>query len=202
MTKIIGAMAVSLDGFIAGPHASSAQGLGDGGEVLHEWYFDGDSQSTVIPELRMSETSRRFVDAFAGHTGAVIAGRHTYDDSNGWNGAGPHPTAALIVLSHRPAPPEATATQTFVTTLEDAVEAARAAAGDEDINIMGGTVLTEALKAGLVDEVVVHQVPVLMGGGCRLFQELPDQIGLTLVAAVSTPRVVHLHYRVERQPDA
>jgi len=196
MSRIIGAMAASVDGFVTGRDPSPEQGLGDG-DYLHEWYFDGDHQSTVIPELRMSEESRRFIDPFAAATGAVIVGRKTYEDSQGWGGAGPHPTAALIVLSHRPAPAEATASQRFTTTLEEAVAAAREAAGDEDINLMGGSLLTAALIAGVVDEIVVHQVPILLGAGQRLFQELPAHIRLTLVEAVPTPRVLHLRYRVD-----
>jgi dihydrofolate reductase len=198
MSKIFGAMAASVDGYITARDAGPEHGLGVGGEVLHDWYFDGESQSRVVPELRMSETSRDFVDGFAGRTGAVIVGRHTYDDAGRWDGAGPHPTAALIVLSHRPAPPEATSAQTFTSTLDEAVATARAAAVDLDINIMGGEVLTAALEAGLVDELVIHQVPMLLGGGRPFFQELPSHVQLSLVEVVPAPGVTHLHYRVDR----
>ncbi len=198
MGKIFGAMAASVDGFISGRDARPGQGLGVGGEVLHDWYFDGDSQSAVSPTLKMSQVSRDYVDSFAGNTGAVIVGRHTYEDSERWGGDRPHPTAELFVLSHRPAPPEATPIQHFVATLEEAVAAAREAAGDQDINLMGGEVVTAALAAGYVDEIVVHQVPVLLGGGHRFFDELPDQVRLSLVDAVPAPGVLHLHYRVER----
>jgi dihydrofolate reductase len=197
MSRIIGTMAASVDGFITGRGPGPGQGLGDG-EYLHEWYFDGDYQSSLVPYLRMSEESRRFVDGYAGRTGAVIAGRTTYEHADGWGGGKPHPTAALIVLSHRPAPPDATAEQTFVGSLGEAVAAARAAAGDLDIGIMGGETMSEALAAGLVDELVIHQVPVLLGAGLRLFHELPAHVRLTLLDAVPTPRVIHLHYRVDR----
>ena len=89
--------------------------------------------------------------------------------------------------------------QTLVTTgIEDAVAAAREAAGDKDVGLMGGGVVTEALKAGLVDELVLHQVPVLLGGGRPYFQELPEHVALRLVEAVPAPGVTHLHYEVER----
>jgi dihydrofolate reductase len=198
MGKIFSAMATSVDGFITGRDPGPGQGLGVGGEVLHDWYFDGDSQSRFVPILKMSEVSRDYVDAFLGHTGAVIAGRHTYEDAERWGGDRPHPTAALFVLSRRPAPPEATALQTFVSSLEEAVAAAREAAGDLDINLMGGELVTSALAAGLVDELVVHQVPVLLGGGRRFFDELPHHVRLSLVEAIPAPGVLHLHYRVER----
>jgi dihydrofolate reductase len=197
MTKILSAMAVSVDGFITGRNPGPGHGLGDG-SVLHDWYWDGDTPSTVVPNFRLSETTRRFIDPFAEHIGAVIAGRNSYDDANGWSGGSPHPTAPLFVVSHRPAPPEATSAQTFTNSVEEAVTAASTAAGDLDVNLMGGGVLTAALAAGLVDEIIVHQVPVLLGAGRRLFQELPAHLRLSLVEAVPATGVTHLHYRLER----
>jgi dihydrofolate reductase len=92
-----------------------------------------------------------------------------------------------------------TGRQTLVTTgIEDAVAAAREAAGDKDVALMGGSVVTEALKAGLVDELILHQVPVLLGDGRPYFQQLPHHVRLRLVEAVPAPGVTHLHYEVER----
>ena len=112
--------------------------------------------------------------------------------------AAPHPTAPLFVLSHRQAP-EISGRQTLVTTgITDAVAAAREAAGGKDVGLMGGGVVTEALKAGLLDEVVLHQVPVLLGGGRPFFQSLPDHQRLRLIEAIPAPGVTHLHYEIER----
>ncbi|MUN37625.1 dihydrofolate reductase family protein [Actinomadura litoris] len=197
MTKLLCDMAVSVDGFITGDGPAPGRGLGDGA-VLHDWYWNGEARSRVVPEFRLSETTRDFIDPFAERVGAVVAGRNSYDDARGWGGGSPHPTAPLVVLSHRPAPAGATPAQRFATSIEDAVAAAREAAGDRDVGLMGGGVLTTALAAGLVDEIVVHQVPVLLGAGRRLFQELPGHIRLTLVQALPAPGVTHLHYRVER----
>ena len=122
----------------------------------------------------------------------------TVASSSAGTATGPHPTAPLIVVSHRPAPPEATDKQAFVTSIEAGIETARAAAGDRDIAIMGGGVVTAALRAGLLDEVILHQVPVLLGDGRRFFQELPAHIGLSLVEAVPAPGVTHLRYRIEK----
>lgn len=102
------------------------------------------------------------------------------------------------MVSHRPAPPEATDKQTFVTSIEAGIKSARAVAGDRDIALMGGGVVTAALRAGLLDEVILHQVPVLLGHGRRFFQELPTHIGLSLVEAVPAPGVTHLRYRIEK----
>ncbi|WP_242905744.1 dihydrofolate reductase family protein [Actinomadura terrae] len=197
MTKVLGNMAVSVDGFITGHDPAPGRGLGDG-DVLHDWYWNGDTPSRVVPQFRLSEATRDFLDPFAERIGAVVVGRNSYDDANGWGGGSPHPKAPLVVVSRRPAPPEATPAQRFTSSIEEAVAAAREAAGGLDVGLMGGGVLTSALAAGLVDEIVVHQVPVLLGAGRRLFQELPGHIRLTLVQDVPAPGVTHLHYRVER----
>ena len=113
-------------------------------------------------------------------------------------GDGPLPGVPLFVLSHRPAP-EATERQTLVTTgIEDAIAAARAAAGDRDVALMGGGTVTAALTAGLVDEFVLHQVPVLLGAGRPFFQQLPEHVRLHFVESVPAPGVTHLRYEVQR----
>jgi dihydrofolate reductase len=196
-SKVFSAHATSVDGYITGRDPGPGRGLGDGG-VLFDWYFDGDMPSEVFTGFRLSAPSARFFDAVAGRVGAVVAGRNTYADSDGWKGNGQHPTAPLFVLSHRAAPSEATEQQTFVSSLEDAIAAARTAAGDKDVGLMGGGVVTSALAAGVLDEVIVHQVPVLLGDGRPYFQELPAHVRLSLVEAVPAPGVTHLHYQVER----
>ncbi len=102
------------------------------------------------------------------------------------------------MVSHRPPPPESTDKQTFVTSIEAGIERARALAGDRDVAVMGGGVTTAALRDGLLDEVFLHQVPVLLGTGRRFFQELPERIQLRLVEAVPAPGVTHLHYQIEK----
>jgi dihydrofolate reductase len=93
--------------------------------------------------------------------------------------------------------PALSARQTLVGTgIEDAVAAARAAAGDLDVGLMGGGVATAALAAGLVDELILHQVPILLGGGRPFFQALPGHVRLRLLEAVPAPGVTHLRYQV------
>lgn len=197
MSKVFSAMAVSVDGYITGRDPGPGRGLGDGA-TLFDWYGSGDVPSKEFGGFMLSEPSARVFDALAGRVGASLAGRNTYEDSDRFGGGGPHPTAPLFVLSHRPAP-EMTDRQTLVTTgIGDAVAAARRAAGDKDVALMGGGVVTEALKAGLVDELVLHQVPVLLGAGRPYFQMLPEHVRLRLVEAVPAPGVTHLHYEVER----
>jgi dihydrofolate reductase len=195
--KVFTALAVSVDGFITGRGPGPGHGLGDGG-MLFGWYFDGDTPSQVFDGFRLSEPSRDVFDDLAGRIGAVVAGRNTYDDSDGFGGRSPHPAAPLVVVSHRPAPSGATDKQTFVTSIEAGIESARAIADGRDIGVMGGGVTTAALRAGLLDEVILHQVPVLLGDGRRFFGELPAHIGLSLVEAVPAPGVIHLRYRIEK----
>jgi len=198
MSKVFSALAVSVDGYITGRDPGPGRGLGDG-SILFDWYSDGDTPSQVFEGFRLSEPSVRVFDAIARRVGASLAGRNTYDDSDRFgDDGGPHPTAPLFVLSHRPAP-AMTGRQTLVTTgIEDAVAAARQAAGDKDVALMGGGVVTEALAAGLVDELILHQVPVLLGDGRPFFRKLPEHVRLRLVEVVPAPGVTHLHFEVER----
>src|SRR3954469_22737628 len=196
MSKVLGAHAVSVDGYISGRGSGPGRGLGDA-SMLFDWYGGGDTQSQVFDFFRLSEPSARVFDALAARVGAVVAGRKTYEDSEHFGGGSPHPAAAVAVLSHRPAP-EITERQTLVTTgIEDAIAAARELAGGKDVGLMGGGVTTAALAAGLVDEIVLHQVPVLLGEGRPFFQELPAHVRLRLVEAVPAPGVTHLHYAVD-----
>ncbi|MFE7172578.1 dihydrofolate reductase family protein [Streptomyces sp. NPDC057616] len=197
MSKVITALSVSVDGYITGRAPGPGHGLGDAG-MLFDWYFTGDTPSTVFDGFTLSEPSARIFDALAARVGASLCGRNTYDDS-GWDSGGtPHPTAPLVVLSHRPAA-QTNARQTFVSTgIEDAVATARKLAGDKDVALMGGDVTTAALAAGLVDEVVLHQVPVLLGAGRPFFETMPEHVQLRLLEAVAAPGVTHLHYEVTR----
>ncbi|WP_328322666.1 dihydrofolate reductase family protein [Kribbella sp. NBC_00382] len=197
MSKVFSALSVSVDGYITGRDPGEGRGLGDG-TMLFDWYFAGDTPSKEFDGFKLSAASARVFDAFAARVGASLAGRNTYDDSGWINGGTPHPNAPLVVLTHRPIPGTRDR-QTVVTTgIEDAVAAARELAGEKDVALMGGGVVTAALEAGLVDELVLHQVPILLGGGRPFFQSLPLHVGLRLVEAVPADGVTHLHYEVIR----
>lgn len=198
MSKVISSLSVSVDGYITGRNPVPGNGLGDGG-MLFDWYFDGDSPSQVFDGFRLTESSAQVFDALAHRIGASIAGRNTYEDSSRFGDDGaPHPGAPLFVLSHRPAP-RMGGRQTLITTgLEDAVSAARQAAGGKDVGLMGGVLVTDALKAGLVDELILHQVPILLGAGRPYFHDLPEHVNLRLLEATPASGVTHLHYEVLR----
>lgn len=198
MSKVVCGLSVSVDGYITGRDPRPGHGLGDGGQ-LFDWYFQGDTPSGIFDGFRLSAESARVFDALAGRIGASLAGRTTYDDSERFGDVGaPHPTAALVVLSHRPAPQMGGRQHLVTTGIEDAIAVAKEAAGGKDVGLMGGVVLTEALNAGLVDELILHQVPVLLGAGRPLFHELPRHIALRLIDAIPAPGVTHLHYEVLR----
>ncbi|SNR24473.1 dihydrofolate reductase family protein [Actinomadura mexicana] len=201
MSRVFSAHAVSVDGYISGRTPDGQEELGRGlgdAPTLFDWYFDGDTPSREFGGFKLSEASVRFFDAAAARVGAVVAGRVTFEHSGRWGGGGPHPTAPLFVLGHGTVPGIGER-QTLVTGgIEDAVAAAREAAGDKDVALMGGGVLTSALAAGLVDEVILHQVPVLLGGGHGFFRALPEHVDLRLLEAVPAPGVTHLRYEVVR----
>jgi dihydrofolate reductase len=201
MSKVISAHAVSVDGYISGRTPDGGKefgrGLGDA-PMLFDWYTDGDRPSQVFDGFKLSEPSARFFDALAARVGAMVAGRTTYEHSSHFGGGSPHPTAPLFVLSHRPMP-EISERQTLVTTgIVDAIAAAREAAGHKDVGLMGGGVLTSALEADLVDEVILHQVPVLLGAGRSFFHAVSEHVRLRLLEAIPAPGVTHLHYEVVR----
>ncbi|SDU70866.1 dihydrofolate reductase family protein [Jiangella alkaliphila] len=193
--SVVSGLAVSVDGYVTGPDPSPDQALGRGGQRLFDWYFDGDVPSQVFEGFRLSEPSQRFFDALAGRLGAVICGRTTYDHSSGFGGGSPHPSAPLVVLTHRPVP-EASEHQTVAHGIEEAIARAAELAGDRDIGLMGTGVTAAALEAGLLDEITLHQVPVLLGGGTPYFHALPAARSLERVGVVEAPGVTHLTFRV------
>lgn len=196
MSKVFSALAVSVDGYISGRDSGPGRGLGDA-PMLFDWYFDGDTPSRALDGFKLSEPSARVFDAAASRAGAIVIGHKTYDDSGHFGGGSPHAKAKPVVLSHGPVA-EISEQQTLAHTIEDAIAVARKLADGKDVALMGGGVVTAALQAGLVDELILHQVPVLLGGGRAFFQELPEHVRLNLIEAVPAPGVTHLHYEIVR----
>ena len=210
MSKLRLRISLSLDGFVAGPNQSLQEPLGHGGERLHEWVIaletwrrahgmaDGEvNESTAVMERELV------------NIGATIMGRNmfgggrgpwnTTDPWNGWWGRNPPFHHSVFVLTHHAREPltmEGGTTFTFVTDgIESALEQARRAAGGKDVALSGGAQAAQQyLKAGLVDEMQLHLVPTLLGGGERLFDGVDDLHGLVLVETVATPNVTHLKF--------
>ena len=140
MAKVLLAITMSLDGYIAGPNDGAELPLGEGGEPLFEWFFTGDTPSKHYEVFRLSKPSAEFFDAGIDTCGAVISGRRTYDIAGAWDGNGPVPGLPLFVLTHNvPAKvPETTVPYTFVTDgIGSAIRQADAAAGDKYVALTG-----------------------------------------------------------------
>jgi dihydrofolate reductase len=129
-----------------------------------------------------------------------VSGRNTYEHADRWGGGSMQPGAPLFVVSRDPVP-DAAPGQTIVTDgLASAIEQATAVAkvSGKDVKLAAGTITTEALKLGLLDEIVISQVPVLLGGGIPFFRELPEAIELECTSVAANRDVTHLTYRVVR----
>jgi dihydrofolate reductase len=216
MGKLILEISMSLDGFVAGPDQTLEEPLGKGGESLHEWAFAAHSWR----ESHGLEGGERSVDSDVLDEGlrnrkATIMGRKMFSGgegpwepdprADGWWGDEPpfhHPVFVLTHHEREPLVKDGGTTFTFVTDgIESALDQARAAAGDGDVLVAGGAQAAQQyLRAGLLDEVRLHVVPVFLGGGERLFEDVGDAPGtLERANVVESPTgVLHLTYRVAR----
>ena len=211
MSKLRCHISISLDGFVAGPNQSEKHPLGVGGERLHEWVVPlaawrqshGEQGGEVNESARIVEESRDNI-------GAAVMGRNMFGPARGgawgdeqwtgWWGDNPPYHYSVFILTHHPRNPvamEGGTTFHFVTDgIKSALERATAAAGGKDIMLWGGAdVARQYLAAGLLDELELHVVPVLLGRGARLFDNLAN-VQLEQVRAVEAPGVTHLKYRV------
>ena len=181
-------MSMSLDGFIAGPNEGPGNGLGDGGDRLHEWALSGDRQgadAAVFDELLS--------------TGAVVAGRQTFELADGWHGDH-HDGVPIFIYSRREPGIDIGGWPlvTYVDDVETAITRAKRAAGETNVLVHGAAVAQLALAAGLLDELEIHLVPVLLGQGRRLFDDLPEHVELERVRVLEGDGATHLRYRVNR----
>jgi dihydrofolate reductase len=194
-------MSMSLDGFIAGPNESLENGLGDGGERLHEWAIPGGGGVNDLEAIRRSGgVNGTVIDEFMS-TGAVVAGRRTFEPAGGWGGDH-HDGVPIFIFSRRE--PGIDVSQwplvTYVDDVTSAIVQAKEAAGDKNVLVHGAAVAQLALAAGVLEELELHVIPVLFGQGRRLFEGLaPDQIELERTRILEGEGgVTHMHYRVQR----
>jgi dihydrofolate reductase len=194
MSKVVLYMSMSVDGFITGPDDGMDHGLGVDGERLHDWLWAGgvDPRSHRPPD---GPNATVFDELMA--TGAVIVGRRTFEFAGGWDGDH-HDGVPIFVLTHAAPDEPAPGHARYVTDgIGSCVAQAKAAAGRRDILLHGAATAQECLRAGLLDEMELHLIPVLLGQGRRLFEDMPpDHIELELLRALDGPGVLHLRYRV------
>ncbi len=186
MSATVLSMSMSLDGFIAGPNESLENGLGDGGHRLHQWAL----QDPV-------GVNRRIVDEFLS-TGAVVAGRGTFEPAGGWGGDH-HDGVPIFILSRTKTGSEWPLV-TYVDDVTTAMAEAKRAAGVRNVLVHGAGTARLALAAGVLDELELHVIPVLFGQGRRLFEGLAaEQVELERTRILEGEGgVTHMHYRVRR----
>jgi dihydrofolate reductase len=190
MTKVIFDMSMSLDGFVTAANVRPEEPLGDGGQRLHEWAFGDD------------ERNRELLAEAMNFVGTVIAGRRTYNLSVPWWGAdgpaGPARVPVFVVTHAEPEEVPEGGVYTFVTgRIEGALEEAKVAAGDKYVAVMGAEIGQQYIRAGLIDEISIHLVPVLFGSGTRMFDHLGgEHIQLETAGVIETPEATHLRFRV------
>jgi dihydrofolate reductase len=192
MSKVVSRMSMSLDGFVTDPKAGVGTPLeGDDPGRLHDWMFDA-----------KTEADAAIVDETYASTGAILMGKRMFDVGfEPWGDPPPFGMPVFVVTheAREPQPMQGGTTYTFVTDgIEAALELARAAAGDKNVGIWGGAnIMRQYLTAGLLDEMQIDLVPVLLGGGVRLFQDLGlDPIELRRTSTIETPGATHLRFEV------
>jgi dihydrofolate reductase len=191
-------MSMSLDGFIAGPNEGPGNGLGDGGHRLHEWALTG-ADADLETTRRSGGVNGQVVEEFMA-TGAIVAGRGTFEPAGGWGGDH-HDGVPIWVLSRREPGIDVSEWPlvTYVNDVRTAMSEAKRAAGDRNVLVHGAATAQLALAAGVLDELEIHLVPVLFGQGRRLFENLaPEQIELERTRVLEGDGVTHMHYRVKR----
>ena len=193
VSKSVLYMSMSLDGYIAGPDDEPDNPGGDG--------FSGCTSGTagLHPAVRAGSASSTTKSRA---TGAIVAGRRTVEQVDHWGGD--QHGVPIFVPSHRP-PGPSVANYPLVTYVTDGIASAmaqaKAAAGDRNVLVHGAYTAQRALEAGVLDELQIHQIPVLFGGGRRLFDVLPSRIELEIVRVIDTPEATHIRYRVRRVSD-
>jgi len=188
-------MSISLDGFVAGPNERTDNGLGDGGHRLHEW-LTGVANTTDA--LVRSGVNRQVVEEFMS-TGAVVAGRGTFEPAGGWGGDHHNGVPIFIVTRQDSDTLEHWPLVTYVNDIATAMLQAKEAAGEKNVLVHGAKIAQLALTAGALDEIELHVIPVLFGQGRRLFDGLAaKQIELERTRILEGENgVTHLHYRVQ-----
>jgi dihydrofolate reductase len=209
MSKIRCQITVSLDGYVAGPNQSLENPLGEGGMRLHEWAFATDAwQDQHGSSGGERSPDSEVIDEGVANVGAYVMGRNmfgggpgSWDEAwRGWWGEDPPFHTPVFVLTHHAREPlemEGGTIFHFVTDgVSAAIDQARAAAGERDVSVAGGAAtVQQVLAAGLLDELYLHIVPVLLGGGERLLDHAGDP-RLEIVKTVGSPTVTHVKYRV------
>lgn len=197
-SRVVAGITTSVDGYIAGPNDGPGNGLGDGGERLHNWVMGGPwTYESEHDPGSMSGVDKEFFDDAIGNVGTGICGRGMYDASGAWGGTNPF-GGTLFILTHRTADaPDASSGFEFVDDLATAFDRAAVAADGKDISVGGGAdLIRQSLAAGYVDELTISIAPVILGGGRALFDGFTQDVDLTPVRVYASPWATHIRYQV------
>jgi dihydrofolate reductase len=204
MGKVATGLTMSLDGFIAGPNDGPEHPLGEGGMRLFDWYSSGDTEYAMPGTemvVRVSQQSADLLREAHSKMGAFVTGRRTFDITNGWGGSPPLGVPSFVVTHTVPEDwVYEGSPYTFVTEgIESAVEQAKEAAGEKDVAVGAASIAQQCIRAGLLDEIHIDLVPVLLGDGVRLFDNLGHgQVELERMEIIEAPDVTHMTFRVVR----
>jgi dihydrofolate reductase len=197
MSRSVLYMSMSLDGYIAGPNDHPGNPGGDEFMRLHRWYGFASEAGPSAETIDGSGAGEQFLREIR-ETGAVVAGRNTVEQVDYWGGDH-HDGVPIFVPTHRPAEPSFT-NYPLVTHVTDGIASAmaqaKAAAGDRNVLVHGAYTAQTALQAEVLDELQIHQVPVLFGGGRRLFEVLPARVELQILGVIDTPQASHIRYGI------
>ncbi|HEX5040110.1 MAG TPA: dihydrofolate reductase family protein [Candidatus Limnocylindria bacterium] len=211
MSKVRAHISVSIDGYVAGPNQSMENPLGEGGERLHDWLVVLRSwrEQAGLDGGEEGLNNDVFADVTA-NVGTEIMGRGKFgppgggpwgdDPWTGWWGDDPPFRKPVFVVTHHEREPLTLTDTTFMFVtdgIESALDQGREAAGGKDVFIGGGAdIINRYLAAGLLDELGLHVVPIVLGGGSRLFAEVSPDVRLEQIQSIEGPGVTHLKYRV------
>jgi dihydrofolate reductase len=198
MAKVVAGITMSVDGYITGPNDGPGNGLGDGGERLHNWVFGGPWAYADEQRGEPAGEDAAWLEQVTSRIGAVVGGRGTYEAAGHWGDENPWGLPFFIV-THRPQEQPEGGRFTFVSGVEPAVERALEAAGGKDVNVMGGAeIIRQALAAGIVDELTIIVAPVVLGGGKLLFEGFEESLELEHLGVRQSPFATFVDYAVKR----
>lgn len=198
MAKVIASLTTSVDGYFAAPNDGPGKGLGDDGERLHRWVFGGDWRYDEEVRPRPVGDDAAWMDAVIGRAGAVVCGRATYEAARHWGDTNPW-EVPLFVVTHRPEEQPESGEFLFVDGVSEAVRRGHQAAGEKDVNVMGGgDVIRQALEADLIDELTIITAPLVLGAGKRLFDGFSRSFELEHLGVRQTQFATFVDYRVLR----
>ncbi len=206
MAKFLTLFSMSLDGYVAGPNAGPANPMGDGGGAVFAWYGSGDTEFVWpggnLSPIHVSQASANLLKQLVEEVGVIVTGRRTFDYAGAWGGQHPF-DVPVFVVTHHPDPVWANKPDsifTFVTDgLESALRQAQAVAGEKSVYVFGPSLVAQALKLGMLDEIRVDLAPVLLGGGVSFFGGLDqNQIELVGQDIVEGTGVTHLVFKVKK----